>query len=340
MADGHHLEDPPATTAGPAPGPDRPERRFVALFWRLFIPNVAVLLAAGIVLWLQPANGRFIALAAGVAAMALVNVLLMRRAFAPLERLTTFMERIDPLRPGQRVPVLGPESEVSMLARAFNGMLDRVEEERRQSARRELAAQEAERKRIARELHDEVGQNLTALAMLLNRIGRDGDGPLDARLDEARRATLATVEDVRRLARELRPVALDELGLVAALTALCEGLSQRTGLRIARDFPAGLPPLAPEAEVVVYRVAQESLTNVLRHAAAGTAEVSLRVVGDALLLRVADDGVGLRGAVKSGGGIRGMRERALLVEGDLLIEESAAGGVAVALRVPLRGASR
>ncbi len=318
--------------------PDRPraDERFVSLFWRLFVPNVAVLLAAGTVLWIEPPNGRPIALAGGVLAMVLVNVLLMRRAFAPLVRLTLLMERIDPLRPGDRLPDLGPESEVSLLTRSFNAMLDRLEHERRESARRELAAQERERARIARELHDEVGQNLTALAMLLTRLADDSDDDMARRLQAARESTLGTVDDVRRIARQLRPDLLDELGLAAALATLCERMSQNTGLRIVRELPGELPPLNPEVQTVLYRVAQESLTNIARHAQAREAHLSVTTSADgSLLLRVADDGVGLRnGADEAGGGIRGMRERALLVGGELRLGPGDGAGTVVTLWVP------
>jgi two-component system sensor histidine kinase UhpB len=314
----------------------RVDERFVSLFWRLFVPNVAVLLVAGTLLWLEPANGRPIALAGGVLAMVLVNIVLMRRAFAPLVRLTLLMERIDPLRPGDRLPDLGPESEVSLLTRSFNAMLDRLERERRDSARRELAAQERERARIARELHDEVGQNLTALAMMLTRLADDGDGDVARRLRTARESTLGTVDDVRRIARQLRPDLLDELGLAAALATLCERMSENTGMRINRDLPTELPTLSPEVETVLYRVAQESLTNVARHARARHADLSLHVEDDAsLLLRVADDGVGLANAAHGGhSGIRGMRERALLAGGELQIDSGDGVGTIVTLRVP------
>src|SRR3954452_7252643 len=308
--------------------------RFVSLFWRLLIPNVAVLLTAGVVLWIQPANGRIVVLAAGVVAMTAVNAILMRRAFAPLERLTGLMHRVDPLRPGRRVPDEGPESEVTLLARSFNDMLDRLEDERRDSARRELAAQEGERQRLARGVHDEIGQNLTALAMRLARIGADADQLVAEQLEHAREATLGTVEDVRRLAHRLRPTALDELGIVAALTALCSELSHSTGLAIVRDLPPQLPALAPEVETVLYRITQESLTNVVRHSGAQAAEVSLTVGADAHLVRcVSDDGRGMRSAAAMNGGIRGMRERAVLVGGELDVQSSASG-TTVKLHVP------
>jgi two-component system sensor histidine kinase UhpB len=225
---------------------------------------------------------------------------------------------------------------VSLLTRSFNAMLDRLERERRDSARRELAAQERERARIARELHDEVGQNLTALAMLLTRLADDGDVAMSRRLLAARESTLGTVDDVRRIARQLRPDLLDELGLAAALATLCERMSENTGLRIDRDLPGSLPSRSPEVETVLYRVAQESLTNVARHAHAREAHVSLRVQDDGgLLLRVADDGIGLGDAAAAGrSGIRGMRERALLAGGELQIESGDRRGTIVTLRVP------
>ncbi len=320
----------------------RADERFVSLFWRLFIPNVAVLLAAGTVLWIEPPNGRLIALAGGVLAMVLVNVVLLRRAFAPLVRLTALMERIDPLHPGDRLPDLGPESEVSLLTRSFNAMLDRLEHERRESARRELAAQERERARIARELHDEVGQNLTALAMVLTRLADDSDEVMAGRLRAARESTLGTVDDVRRIARQLRPDLLDELGLRAALATLCERMSESAGVRIVRELPAELPALGPEVQTVLYRVAQESLTNVVRHAHATEARLTLSVdAGRGVLLSVADDGVGLAGdGASSRGGIRGMRERALLIGGELRLGTATGGGTAITLWVPTGGAMR
>lgn len=316
------------------------DERFVSLFWRLFVPNVAVLIAAGTVLWVEPPNGRLIALAGGVLAMVLVNVVLMRRAFAPLVRLTALMERIDPLRPGDRLPDLGPGSEVSLLTRSFNAMLDRLEEERRESARRELAAQERERTRIARELHDEVGQNLTALAMLLTRLADSSDEDMARRLRAARESTLGTVDDVRRIARQLRPDLLDELGLTAALATLCERMSESTGMRIVRELPADLPSLSPEVQTVLYRVAQEGLTNVARHAQAQEARLLLRTDAEQrIVLHVVDDGIGVRGgAAQSRGGIRGMRERALLIGGELRVEAPDDGGTVLTLAVPPQSA--
>jgi two-component system, NarL family, sensor histidine kinase UhpB len=132
--------------------PDRDaasERPLIPLFWRLFIPNACVLIAACVVLIVEPANGRVVALVGGLAVLLAVNVVLMRRAFAPLVRLTTTMNEVEPLRPGERVPLEGPGSEVTVLTRAFNRMLDRLESKRRDSARRAAAGQEAERRHVA-----------------------------------------------------------------------------------------------------------------------------------------------------------------------------------------------
>ena len=317
------------------------DERFVSLFWRIFAPNVLVLLVAGTVLWLQPANGRPIALAGGVLAMVVVNVLLLRRAFAPLARLTSLMETVDPLQPGERLPDIGPTSEVSLLTRSFNRMLDRLEGERRESARRELAAQERERTRIARELHDEIGQNLTAMAMLLRRLADEAPEPIAGRIADARVSMLATVDDVRRVARELRPDLLDDLGLAAALTTLCQRMEESTGVRIARELPREPASLSPEVETVLYRVAQESLTNAARHSGASHVQLTLVVDGaGAIELSIADNGVGFPAQITSNGGIRGMRERALLIGGTLELSPAEPSGARVTLQVPGAGMAR
>src|SRR4051812_46219399 len=307
----------------------------IPLFWRLFLPNAAVLTVACVVLIIAPANGRVVALGGGLVTMLVITLLLMRRAFSPLERLTALMRRIDPLAPGERLPLLGQSSEVTDLATAFNEMLDRLESERRDSARRALANEEAERGRLAAELHDEVGQTLTALVLQLSRAATAtaaaGDG-VRAPFDQALATAEGTLEDVRRIARQLRPEALDDLGLVPALTNLCERLSEQTGLDVVRLLQRDLPALSPEEQLVIYRVAQESLTNVVRHAGARRAEVHLAADAEGVTLAVSDDGAGLNGA-PPGEGIRGMRERAVLIGAELQIGRARDGGAEVRLRV-------
>jgi two-component system sensor histidine kinase UhpB len=310
---------------------------YIPLFWRLFVPNAAVLLGAGIVLMIQPANGRVVALAGGLAVLLTVNLVLMRRAFAPLSRLAALMDAIDPLEPGRRVPALGPESEVTRLADAFNAMLDRLETERRESGHRALVAEEAERRRVAAELHDEIGQRLTAQLLTLDRIARSAPEDLTRDLDSAVAATKDTLEVVRHLARRLRPEVLDELGLVPALRNLCDTIEAGTGLIVHRALSPELPALTPDAELVVYRVAQEALTNVVRHADTDAARVRLEANGADVELTVHDDGSGIppHAAEDSAGGIRGMRERALLIGARLEVAGGGSAGTEVRLHVPI-----
>jgi two-component system sensor histidine kinase UhpB len=322
----------------PAPSRAPEDRRYIPLFWRLFIPNACVLAAACIVLIIEPANGRIPALVGGLTVMLAVNLLLMRRATDPLTRLIATMRDVDPLAPGQRTVAAGPPSEVTTLARAFNEMLDRIETERRESARRELLAQEAERRRVAAELHDEIGQGLTALMLDLQRGAAGTRAEQRDTLASSRDMVAQLLEDVRRLARSLRPEVLDELGLVPALTNLCDRLSARTGVRVELARLGELPELGPEVQLVIYRVTQESLTNVIRHAGARQADVHLGVAGDHVELRVVDDGRGLPDTVAEGNGIRGMRERAVLVGGRLAVGRGPSGGTCVHLDIPIEPA--
>jgi two-component system sensor histidine kinase UhpB len=313
------------------------------LLWRVFATNAAVLIAATLLLVLSPATVSFpvalaevAALAAGLAAMLALNLVLLRRAFGPLGRLTRFMRDVDPLRPGARAAVGPADLEVAELTAAFNEMIDRLETERRESARAALAAQERERTRIARELHDEVGQALTAVMLQLERTSRRADGPVRGGLEEAREGLRASLEDVREIARRLRPEALDDLGLASALAALTNDLARRTGVRAERRLAADLRALEPDEELVVYRVAQEALTNVARHSEAPRAWVRLGPEGDGrVTLTVRDNGSGFDLATHARGtGLRGMRERAVLIGADLDVESRPGHGTTVRLRLP------
>jgi two-component system, NarL family, sensor histidine kinase UhpB len=318
--------------------------RAMPFVWRIFLVNSTILAAATVALAFSPATVSFpIALAEGIVltlgliAILLVNLLLVRRSFAPLERLTRLMRSVDLLRPGQRVDVTGPE-EVRELGAVFNEMLARLERERHQSGWDALKAQEEERKRVAQELHDEIGQALTAVMLQIGRLAKKAPPDLSDELHEALETTRASLDDVRRIAKQLRPEALDDLGLVPALNALVATFADRTGLRINARLPQGVPALGAEAELVVFRVAQESLTNAARHAETSRVELALECTAPEVVLRVRDYGRGLDGALL-GSGIRGMRERALLVAGDLTIDSPAGGGTEVTLTLPLDAAS-
>jgi two-component system sensor histidine kinase UhpB len=213
-------------------------------------------------------------------------------------------------------------------------MLERLEDERRRSNAHALAAQEAERDRVARELHDQVGQSLTVVLLSLKRLEQQAPAELAAELALIREGARAGLDDVRRVARELRPGVLDDLGLASALTALSHDYATGGGPPVRRVIPPGLPQLPAETELVVYRVAQEALTNVARHAHAREVELSLTRRGDRVVLEVADDGVGCRDLVR-GSGVRGMEERALMVGGTLTLGPSPGNGTLVHLEVPL-----
>lgn len=309
------------------------------LAWRIFLVNATVFALGTAALALSPATVSWpialteaLVLAGGLTATLVVNLVLLRRSLAPLQRLTGLMRHVDLLRPGQRLEITGP-AEVRELGAVFNDMLNRLEAERHESGWAAFQGQEAERKRVAQELHDEVGQALTAVMLQLSRLARQAPPELQDELRDAQETTRASLDDVRRIARQLRPEALDDLGLVAALGALATAFADRTGLRVRRHLDDELPLLPDEAELALFRVAQESLTNAARHAETGRVDLWLEADEDGVVLRVRDYGKGIDGAL-DGSGIRGMRERAVLIGGDLAIEQARGGGVEVRLRVP------
>jgi two-component system sensor histidine kinase UhpB len=305
----------------------------MSLLTRVFLANGAVLAVITLLLLFSPIEISYpvtetqsVILVTGFVVSLVINLLLLRRVVGPLRRLTNTMRSVMPLDPGHRLVIPGADTEVQSLTTAFNDMLERLETERRESGRGAVAAQEEERRRVARELHDEVGQVLTGVMLQL-------DDP------EAREAVRRSLEDVRRIARELRPEMLDDLGLQSALRALCTTTAAQDGLWVERRLDAADMELRPEVELVVYRVAQESLTNVMRHSGASEVLVALHEVDGALRLIVRDNGRGLPAVVGEGGtGIGGMSERALHVGGRLTIGSHPGGGTEVRLDIPLPGA--
>jgi two-component system sensor histidine kinase UhpB len=316
-----------------------------SLFWRVFAVNAGLLGVVAALLLFSPVEidapirpTQALIVLGGLVVGVIANALLLRRVVEPLERLARRMETVDLLRPGQRLPV-DRRDEVGRVVAAFNRMLDRLERERRESGRRVLAAQEAERVGIARDLHDEVGQLLTGALLQLNAIAETS--PAERReLDEARQVVRRALNEVRRISSELRPEMLEQLGLVSALTELATTFARVSGVRVERQFDPSLPKLAPDTELAVYRIAQESLTNVARHAHASRVTLALERGYDSVVLRVADDGRGFDGVPEEHGGLRSMRERALLVDGALAIKDGAQGGVEVRLEVPAAPAAQ
>jgi two-component system, NarL family, sensor histidine kinase UhpB len=326
--------------------PQRTERRrYVPLLYRVAGVNALLLFIAVVVTIAVLAPKRVSslhtdeeAIVLGVALVLVValNVYLVRRVVRPLVALTSLARRVDLTAPGQRMPEAAPTSEAGELTITFNEMLSRLEAERREATGRVLDGQEAERLRIAQELHDQIGQELTAVLLALARVERRVPEELRQSVLEVQDAVRGSLEDLRRIAVELRPEALDDLGLESALAVLCERFAERSGLEVTQRIAPGLPILTPEAELVVYRVAQEALTNVARHSGVATAKLELAHRDELLTLTVIDSGRGLPQGHRPGTGIRGMGERAALIGATLTIEDAGArGGVRVRLEVPL-----
>ncbi len=320
-------------------------RRYVPLLYRVAGLNAVLLaLAVGVTITvLDPArvsgfrlDEEGVLLVVVLVFAVILNVYLVRRIVAPVQNLTELARRVDLTGEAERMPTPASWSEAGELTLTFNDMLARLEAERREATGRVLAGQEAERLRIAQELHDQIGQELTAVLLSLARVETRAQATLKGDVIAVQEAVRCTLEEVRRIAIELRPEALDDLGLDSALAVLCERFTERTGLRITERIDPELPALSPEIELVLYRVAQEALTNVARHSGADDAKLELEHRDGRLTLTVSDGGRGLPAGYAPGAGMRGMRERATLIGAHLTIKaDSPIGGSRVTLVVEL-----
>jgi two-component system sensor histidine kinase UhpB len=267
-----------------------------------------------------------------------INVSRQRRRFQPLEHLIEEMEKVDLSRPGPlpaSIDGVGETEEVERIELAFLRMLRRLEAERRRAGSATLAAQEEERARVARDLHDEVNQSLTGLLLRLEAAREAAPPELEAELAETKALANQAMRELLSLARQLRPTALDDLGLAAAVAGQVEQLG-RGEVDASFEADGNFSDLGDDAQLVVYRVAQEALSNAGRHSGAGRVEVTLRRREDGgVALAVADDGRGFAFEESERGlGIGGMRERALLIGGELTIESRPGHGTTVRLTVP------
>src|SRR3954454_21383819 len=261
----------------------------------------------------------------------------------PMERLVRTMDRVDLHAPGMRAtPPRWAAREVQKLNAGFNNMLARIEEERRQAGRAVLRGQEQERSRIAQDLHDEVNQALTGILLRLEATTMDAPYALRPELQETKRLANQAMEELLHLARQLRPTALDDHGLIPALASQVEDFSQRTGIDARFSRHGSMPTLTDEEQLVIYRVTQESLSNIAQHAQAEHVSVQLSFVGRPTL-RIPDAARGFdpgpgnsgrhgrpRGRV-GGLGLSGMRERALLVGGNLALYSAPHEGTTIEL---------
>jgi two-component system sensor histidine kinase UhpB len=211
-------------------------------------------------------------------------------------------------------------------------MLERLEAERHRSTSVALEAQERERARVARDLHDEVNQSLTGLALRLEAARAKAPPELAGELAEIRLVANQAMEELVALARQLRPTALDDLGLTAALASQAEDLERQSGIATSFGAAGEFADLTDDVQLVLYRVAQEALANAARHAGAESVVVRLARREAGVELTVSDDGSGFAfDEAGTGIGLEGMRERAMLVGGDLLIESRPGVGTKVRL---------
>jgi two-component system sensor histidine kinase UhpB len=312
----------------------------LSLYWKVCLINGGVFTASAVILVVSPATvspqvtpREMTVLSIGVAVILVANAMLLRSTLVPLDRIVARLDGFDVHRPGQRLPE-DNAGITSSLAGSFNALLDRLEHERATSAARAIEAQERERRRVAQELHDEVGQRLTVVLLCLKRAldstGEDAREEIVLAQDSAR----AGLEEVRRVAQGLRPGVLEDLGLTAALGAMANEVTARTHIPLERSFDSGVPPLPPDVELVIFRIAQEALTNAARHAGARHITLLLRQLTDTVQLLVRDDGQGSPQTPEREG-IRGMRERALAVGAELQVRRTTAG-TTVQLSIDMR----
>jgi two-component system, NarL family, sensor histidine kinase UhpB len=303
----------------------------------------AASLAAGLDLTVSDQRWSFLILALSIVLTLCVNLWMLQRRFRPLEHLIDRIERIDPSEPAAlELAVRGPVEEIDRLSHSFRRLLDRIEQERRRSGQLAMRAQEEERRRLARDLHDEVNQALTAILLRLEALSQDAPAERAGEVGELKRLVNQAMEELLNLARQLRPSALDDHGLVPALDAQLKRFAARTGTE-TRLRTNGAPDELPEdVQTALYRVTQEALANVGRHAGATCVEVEIDVGDGGIELRVRDDGMGFDpGAVArsddagrgAGLGLSGMVERARLVGGELDVRSAPGGGTTVTLRI-------
>jgi two-component system, NarL family, sensor histidine kinase UhpB len=320
------------------------------LFYKILVANavivVAVVAVAAAILHpnLTADGGKLLALvAAGLVVSIASNGLIVRLALSPLARLERTAEKVQAGDMSARVePSELADAEMERLTATFNTMLasgDHYRQRLREVAARALSAQEEERKRIARELHDGTAQTLAALRVRL-RIARSlEDGEARNQLLERISGDLGeAAEELRRIAQGLRPPALDMLGLAPAIESYARGVGETAGVTTALDLQPVEGLLSPDAELALYRIVQEALSNVARHSNAGTVRVRLEREQRSVTARIEDDGrgFGVRAEMTNGGlGLYGMQERAAYVGGSVEIESEPGRGVRVRVTIPV-----
>lgn len=282
------------------------------------------------------ASGLFISVA--------INFALLKLALTPITRLRETMKQAQAGDLTLQAPVTGHDPDADQLATTFNSMLQALDDLSKSRARHILHAQEEERKRIARELHDETSQALTSLLISLALLEESVSDPVGSeRIRETRTLAHQTLRAVRNMSLDLRPSALDDLGLLPALRGYIKEYQQKCGIEAELTVSGMKERLSPEVETALYRMIQESLTNTAKHARAHHVWVTL--TEDGLLLRatIRDDGRGFdasgmmrRHWQERGLGLAGMQERAALLDGAVEIESEPGAGTLITVTIPLR----
>ena len=303
----------------------------------------AASLAAGLDLNIDDQRWSFLILALAIVLTLCVNLWMLQRRFAPLERLIKRIESIDPAEPSSHhLADSDPVEEIDRLSTSFNRLLVRIEDERRRSGTLAMRAQEEERRRLARDLHDEVNQALTAILLRLEALSHDSPPDRVDEVAELKRLVNQAMEELLNLARQLRPTALDDHGLMPAIETQLKRFAARTGVEVRVSTEGEADTLPDDVQTAVYRILQEALANIGRHAGATAVEVEMEVENERLELRIRDDGEGFDPA--SGGrdssdgpgaglGLSGMAERARLAGGELDVRSAPGGGTTVSLRI-------
>src|SRR5438477_3646046 len=221
--------------------------------------------AAGLDLTISGQRWKFLLLAMAIILVLLVNLLMLRRRFSPLEQLIERIEAIDPAQPSEfEYPNVGAgdaSDEVDRLAASFRRLLQRIDAERRRSGRLVLRAQEEERRRLARDLHDEVNQALTAILLRLEALSQDAPDSLSQEIAALKALVNQAMEELLRLARQLRPASLDDLGLIAAIEGQLARFSEQTGIQATLHHEGAPEAIGEDQQTVLYRVVQEALSN-------------------------------------------------------------------------------
>jgi two-component system sensor histidine kinase UhpB len=281
-------------------------------------------------------------IASGLLLSVAINFALLKFALTPITRLRETMRQAQAGDLTLKASITGYDPDADQLALAFNGMLEAIADLSRSRASHILHAQEEERKRIARELHDETSQVLTSLLISLALLEESvGDDAARARIGETRALAHQTLRAVRNISLDLRPSALDDLGLLPALRWYVKEYQQKCGIEVDLTATGLRERLPADMETALYRIVQESLTNTAKHGHARHAWVTLTDDGQLMRASVRDDGVGFDAAATlrrpwqdRGLGLAGMMERAALLGGAVEIDSEPGAGALMTVNIP------